>query len=51
MTPRCMFVIPFVVMLLIATLFNTPFFNPAQATNQELKQAGSATAANAILAA
>jgi hypothetical protein len=45
-----MFVISFVAMLLIATLFNSPFFNPAQATNQNLKQAGSAAAAKAILA-
>jgi hypothetical protein len=51
MNPRCMFVIPFVAMLLIATLFNFPFFNPAQATNQDLKQAGNATKVNGILAA
>lgn len=49
MTPRCQFVIPFLAVLLIATLFNIPFFNPAQATNQELKQAGSAAAVNEIL--
>jgi hypothetical protein len=50
MTPRCDFVIMFVGMLTIATLFNFPFFNPAQATNQHLKQAGSATGVNDILA-
>jgi hypothetical protein len=42
MTPHCQFVIVFVATLIIATLFNSPFFNPAQATNQQLKQAGSA---------
>jgi hypothetical protein len=42
MTPRCSFAIVFVATLVIALLFNSPFFNPAQATNQQLKQAGSA---------
>ena len=42
--------IVFVATLMIATLFNFPFFNPAQATNQHLKQAGSAQGVNDILA-
>jgi hypothetical protein len=50
MTSRCQFVIVFVATLMIATLFNFPFFNPAQATNQHLKQAGSAQGVNDILA-
>jgi hypothetical protein len=50
MTPHCRFVIVFVAALIISTLFNFPFFNPAQATNQELKQAGSAEGVNAMLA-
>src|SRR5258708_3423288 len=49
MTPRCQFVIVFVATLIIATLFNGPFFNPAQGTNQHLKQAGSANGVNDIL--
>lgn len=49
MTTRCLFVVPFVAMLLIATMFNLPYFNPAQATNEELKQAGTATKAHEIL--
>jgi hypothetical protein len=48
MTPRCQFVIVFVATLIIATLFNVPYFNPAQATNQHLKQAGSASGVEAI---
>ena len=50
MTPRCQFVIVFVAMLIIATLFNLPFFNPAQATNQHLKKAGTAEGVKDILA-
>jgi len=48
MTPSCQFVIVFVATLIIATLFNVPYFNPAQATNQQLKQAGSAKGVEAI---
>ncbi len=50
MMPRCQFVIMFVAMLMIATLFNVPYFNPAQATNQHLKEAGSAEGVKDILA-
>jgi hypothetical protein len=46
--PRCQFVIVFVAVLIIATLLNSPYFNPAQATNQHLKQAGSAKGVNDI---
>ena len=51
MTPRCQFVIPFVAMLLISVLFYTPWFDPAQATNQQLKKAGTAAGVNGILGA
>jgi hypothetical protein len=48
MTPRCQFVLVFLPTLILATLINFPFFNPAQATNQHLKQAGSARAVEEI---
>lgn len=50
MNPHCQFVIVFIAALIIATLFNSPFFNPAQATNQQLKQAGSAEGVKKIFA-
>ena len=51
MTLRCQFVIVLVAVLLLATLLTTPWFNPAQATNQQLKQAGSASGVKSILTA